>query len=141
MAHQLITEFEKTQMKESVAECNVGDTVRVAKVITEGKKTRTQRFEGIIIKMQGTLSRKSITVRKIVDGVGVEKTFLLHSPLVPEVEILKRGIVRRAKLHYLRDRVGDKATRVKTKKVGFIKCSKLVLLVSEGTLAKPYLSY
>ena len=115
MAHQLITEFEKTQMKESVAECNVGDTVRVAKVITEGKKTRTQRFEGIIIKMQGTLSRKSITVRKIVDGVGVEKTFLLHSPLVPEVEILKRGIVRRAKLHYLRDRVGDKATRVKTK--------------------------
>lgn len=112
---KIIEEIEKKQMKETVPELNVGDTVRVSKMIVEGKKKRIQKFEGVVIKMQGHMSRLSFTVRKVIDRVGVEKSFLLHSSQVPEVEVLRRGKVRRAKLHYLRDRVGVKATRVKLK--------------------------
>ena len=89
--------------------------VRTEIVIMEGKKQRVQRFQGTVIKIKGSLSRKTFTVRKIIDGVGVEKSFLLHSPLVPKVEVLKRAKVRRAKLYYLRDRVGAKANRLKVK--------------------------
>ncbi|MFC1771128.1 50S ribosomal protein L19 [Candidatus Margulisiibacteriota bacterium] len=112
---EIIKEIEQAQMKEKITEINVGDTVSVSKIITEGKKQRTQKFEGIVVKMKGSSSRKSITVRKIIDQIGVEKSFLLHSKLVPEIKILKRGKVRRAKLNYLRQRIGAKATRVKTK--------------------------
>ena len=111
----MIEAIEKQDMKESIPELNVGDTVRVSKIIVEGKKQRVQKFEGVVVKMQGRFSRLSFTVRKIVDQVGVEKTFLLHSALLPAVEVLKRGKVRRAKLNYLRERVGVKATRVKVK--------------------------
>lgn len=110
----LIQEFEKQQLKEDVVEFNVGDTVAVSKVISEGKKQRIQRFEGLVVKMEGYSSRRTFTVRKVIDKIGVEKTFLLHSPLVPEVTVLSRGKVRRAKLHYLRNRIGAKASRVKT---------------------------
>ena len=115
MTNQIIKKFEESQIKEKVADVQIGDTVVVHKVIMEGKKQRVQRFQGTIIKIKGSLSRKSFTVRKIIDGVGVEKSFLLHSPLVPKVEILKRANVRRAKLYYLRERVGAKANRLKVK--------------------------
>lgn len=115
MTHPLIKKFEESQLKESVADVQIGDSVVVHKVIMEGKKQRVQRFQGTIIKIKGSLSKKSFTVRKIIDGVGVEKSFLLHSPLVPKVEIIKRAKVRRAKLYYLRDRVGAKANRLKVK--------------------------
>lgn len=115
MTAQIIEEIEKKQMKDNVPDLHVGDTVSVSKMIVEGKKKRIQKFEGVIIKMHGRLSRLSFTVRKMMDGIGVEKTFLLHSSQVPEVNVLKRGKVRRSKLHYLRDRVGVRATRVKSK--------------------------
>ena len=115
MTDSYITKFEKSQMKDKVADVQVGDLVVVHKVIMEGKKERIQRFQGSIIKMKGSNSRKSFTVRKIIDGVGVEKTFLLHSQLVPKIEILQRSKVRRAKLYYLRDRIGAKANRLKVK--------------------------
>jgi large subunit ribosomal protein L19 len=116
MALQLITEIEKSQMKDNVPSLNVGDTVRVAKLIVEGKKQRTQYYEGLIVKIANKYSRESITVRKICDGIGIEKSFLLHSPLVTEINVIKCGKVRRARLNYLRNRIGVKATRVKTKK-------------------------
>jgi large subunit ribosomal protein L19 len=111
----ILETIEKEQMKDDVPIINVGDTVIVSKIITEGKKQRTQRFEGIVVKKQGQYSKQSIAVRKVIGQVGVEKTFLIHSALVPEIKILKRGKVRRARLHYLRNRIGVKATRVKTK--------------------------
>lgn len=112
---QIIEEIEKAQMKETVPELNVGDTVNVSKIIVEGEKKRTQKFEGLIVKIQGRYSRTRFTVRKIIGKIGVEKTFLLHSELVPEIVVLKRGKVRRAKLNYLRERIGIKANRVKTR--------------------------
>ena len=116
MTHSsIIDKIEKAQEKETVPEIRVGDQVVVSKVIMEGKKQRVQKFEGTVIKMKGSSSRESITVRRIVGGVGVEKTFLLHSPLVPEVRVLQRSVVRRAKLYFLRDRVGAKANRLKVK--------------------------
>lgn len=114
MSAKLIQDIEKSQMKPNVQKVNVGDKVRVSKLIVEGKKKRIQNYEGLIIKNQHSLSRESITVRKMVDGIGVEKSFLLHSPLVTEIKVVKRGKVRRARLNYLRNRVGSKATRVKS---------------------------
>ena len=110
-----IEEFEKSQMKESLPEINVGDTVIVDKVIVEGKKKRIQKFEGTVILRTGIRSRDSIVVRKVVDGIGVEKTYLLHSSLVSNVTVKRKGKVRRARLYYLRDRIGSKATRIKAK--------------------------
>eukprot|EP01047_Picozoa_sp_COSAG01_P004025 COSAG01_NODE_128_length_24936_cov_324.347264_9_plen_115_part_00 len=109
----IIEEIEKGQMKADLKTIDVGDTVAVSKTIKEGKKERQQKFEGVVIKKQGRLSRESITVRKIVDGIGVEKTFLIHSPLVPSYKIIKRAKVRRAKLYYLRERLGVKTSRLK----------------------------
>jgi len=115
MSSILIDEIERAQMKESVPSFGVGDTIRVFYAVLEGKKRRIQRFEGTVIKRSGYLSRESFTVRRIIDKVGVERTFLIHSPLVDNVEVIKEGIVRRARLYYLRDRIGAKANRVKTK--------------------------
>lgn len=111
----LIQAFEKSQMKADLEQIDIGDTVSINKVIKEGKKERIQRFEGVVIKKKGTLSREVVTVRKVVDGIGVEKTFLLHSPLVPSYKILKRAKVRRAKLYYLRERLGVKRSRLKAR--------------------------
>ena len=108
---QYIQEFEKSQIAEtSFPDIRVGDTVIVHKLITEGKKSRIQRFQGLIIKQTGIYSRESITVRKIVDGIGVEKSFLLSSPLVKDLEVVKKGKGRRARLNYLRDRKGKSST-------------------------------
>ena len=114
MNQKLIQEFEKNQLKGHVEHVREGDTVRVSKVIVEGKKKRTQRYEGAVIKVQSNLSKRTIYVRKIVDNIGVEKSFLLNSPLV-DVEVLSRGVVRRSRLFYLRDRLGSKARRIKKK--------------------------
>jgi len=110
--HQLIKEIEQAQMKTEVPSFNVGDTVRVHGKIVEGAKERIQVFEGVVIKRQQGGSRETFTVRRLSSGIGVEKTWPLHSPRVDRVEVVRRGIVRRAKLFYLRDRIG-KAAKVK----------------------------
>ena len=115
MTYKEIQAFEKSQCKENNEALNIGDTVIVHKMIIEGKKQRIQKFQGTIIKSKGSLSRLSVTIRKVIDGIGVEKTFLVHSPLVSKIDILQRAKVRRKKLYYLRDRVGIKANRLKVK--------------------------
>ena len=108
----LIKEFEREQLKEQLPEIYVGDTVKVGVKITEGNKERVQPYEGVVIaKRHGGLNQ-TITVRRIFQGIGVERVFMLHSPQVASLKVERRGKVRRAKLFYLRDRVG-KATRVK----------------------------
>ena len=116
MASNIIQEIEKEQMrKDPLSPFGVGDTVKVARSIVEGKKKRTQYFEGIVIKKQKKHSRESFTVRKVIDGIGVERMFLVHSPLLTEIQVIKKGSVRRAKLHYLRERLGSKMMRIKEK--------------------------
>ena len=105
----IIKSIEHEQLKNKIPELKVGNTVRVHVRIKEGNKERIQVFEGIIIKVQGGGVNKSFTVRKISYGVGVEKTFLVHSPLVEKVELVRVGKARRARLFYLRDRVGKAA--------------------------------
>jgi len=108
----LIEEFENEQIKKELPEIYVGDTVKVGVKITEGNKQRVQPYEGVVIaKRHGGLNQ-TITVRRIFQGIGVERVFMLHSPQVASLKVERRGKVRRAKLFYLRDRVG-KATRVK----------------------------
>jgi len=108
----LIEGFENEQLKKELPEIYVGDTVKVGVKITEGNKERVQPYEGVVIaKRHGGLNQ-TITVRRIFQGIGVERVFMLHSPQVASLKVERRGKVRRAKLFYLRDRVG-KATRVK----------------------------
>lgn len=109
---EIIKEIEAAQLKADAPELNVGDTVRVHGKIKEGNRERIQIFEGTVIKVQGGSNRATFTVRKTSNGVGVEKTWPVHSPNVEKVEVVRRGKVRRAKLFYLRDRVG-KAAKVK----------------------------
>ena len=107
--NDIIREIEAAQLKENVDTFNVGDTVKVYGKIKEGNRERIQVFEGTVIKVQGGSNRATFTVRKASNGVGVEKTWPLHSPNVEKVEVVRRGKVRRAKLNYLRDRVGKRA--------------------------------
>ena len=107
-----IAEIENAQKKEQLPEFGVGDTVKVSAKIIEGTRERIQVFEGTVIKVQGTGLRKTFTVRKLASGVGVEKTWPLHSPNVADVKVVRYGKVRRAKLFYLRERTGQ-ATIVK----------------------------
>jgi large subunit ribosomal protein L19 len=110
--HALIKEIETAQLKAEVPSFNVGDTVRVHAKIVEGAKERIQVFEGVVLKRQNGGHRETFTVRRLSGGIGVEKTWPLHSPRVDRVEVVRRGVVRRAKLFYLRDRIG-KAAKVK----------------------------
>ena len=110
--NEIIRKIEAEQMKENAPEFNVGDTVKVYAKIKEGNRERVQVFEGVVLKKQGGSNRATFTVRKSSNGVGVEKTWPLHSPNVEKVEVVRKGKVRRAKLNYLRDRVG-KAAKVK----------------------------
>lgn len=110
--NEIIRKIEAEQMKENAPEFNVGDTVKVYAKIKEGNRERIQVFEGVVLKKQGGGNRETFTVRKTSNGVGVEKTWPLHSPNVEKVEVIRRGKVRRAKLNYLRQRVG-KAAKVK----------------------------
>lgn len=107
-----VREIEKEALKDKVTDFKVGDTVRVEVEIVEGDRTRTQPFEGIVIARKGAGPRETFTVRRIASGVGVERTFPLHSPRLAGLKVVRRGDVRRAKLYYLRRKVGKKA-RVK----------------------------
>ena len=107
--NQIIREIEAEQLKDKIDEFNVGDTVKVYGKIKEGNRERIKVFEGTELKKQGGSNRATFTVRKISNGVGVEKTWPMHSPNVERVEVVRRGKVRRAKLNYLRNRVGKKA--------------------------------
>ena len=111
-ASEIIKNIETAQLKAEVPEFRVGDTVKVYGKIKEGNRERIQVFEGTVIKRQNGGAKETFTVRKFSNGVGVEKTWPLHSPHVVKVEVIRRGKVRRAKLNYLRDRVG-KAAKVK----------------------------
>ena len=108
----VIQDIENAQKKTKVPHVKVGDIVKVYSKIIEGGKERVQGFEGIIIKRAGAGVRENFTVRKIVQGIGVEQTFIIHSPKVEKVELIRSGKVRRAKLYYLRKRIGSRATRV-----------------------------
>ncbi len=110
--NDIIKNIEQEQLKAEIDEFKVGDTVRVHGKIKEGNRERIQVFEGIVIKRQGSSNRETFTVRKLSNGVGVEKTWPLHSPNVEKIETVRKGKVRRAKLFYLRDRIG-KAAKVK----------------------------
>ena len=110
--NDIIKNIESAQLKAQVPQFRVGDTVRVHALIKEGNRERVQVFEGTVLKKQGGSTRETFTVRKSSNGVGVEKTWPLHSPHVVKVEVIRQGKVRRAKLNYLRDRVG-KAAKVK----------------------------
>ena len=107
--NDIIRNIEAEQLKENAPEFHVGDTVKVYGKIKEGNRERIQVFEGVVVKKQGGSTRATFTVRKNSNGVGVEKTWPLHSPNVEKVEVVRKGQVRRAKLNYLRNRVGKKA--------------------------------
>jgi large subunit ribosomal protein L19 len=106
---------EKAQLRDDVPEFWPGDTVKVHVRVVEGTRSRIQVFEGVVIARKGSGARETFTVRKISFGVGVERTFPVHSPVLEQIELTRRGKVRRAKLYYLRDRVGKKA-RIKEKR-------------------------
>ena len=108
-ASEIIKSIEAEQLKAEVPEFRVGDTVKVYGKIKEGNRERVQIFEGTVLKRQGGGARETFTVRKFSNGIGVEKTWPVHSPNVEKIEVVRRGKVRRAKLFYLRDRVGKKA--------------------------------
>ena len=110
--NEIIKNIEAAQLKAEVPEFRVGDTVKVYGKIKEGNRERIQIFEGTVLKRQGGSTRETFTVRRIASGVGVERTWPLHSPRIDRIEVVRRGIVRRAKLFYLRDKVG-KAAKVK----------------------------
>ena len=110
--NDIIKNIEAAQLKSDLPEFRVGDTVKVYNKIKEGNRERIQIFEGTVIKRQNGGARETFTVRKNSNGVGVEKTWPVHSPIVEKIEVVRRGKVRRAKLYYLRDRVG-KAAKVK----------------------------
>jgi large subunit ribosomal protein L19 len=108
----IVSDVENKFMKKEIPAFNVGDTVRVFSKIIEGDKERLQAFEGTVIKKRGRGIGEVVTIRKMVQGVGVEKTFPLHSPRVEKIKVLKSGRPRRAKLYYLRKRIGSKALRI-----------------------------
>lgn len=115
--NQILKEVEAPYMKKSLPQMDVGDTVKVFFKIKEGAKERTQGYEGVIIKKAGHGVNRTITVRRVFQGVGIERVFLVHSPRVEKVTVQRRGHVRRSKLYYLRERAG-KATRIKEKMGG-----------------------
>ncbi len=112
MNNSIIREIENEQLKSDIVSFNVGDTVRVHAKVVEGTRERIQVFEGVVLKRQGGGARETFTVRRISYGVGVERTWPVHSPRIDKIEVVRYGIVRRAKLNYLRSRSG-KAAKVK----------------------------
>ena len=113
--NEIIKNIEAEQLKKEVEDFNVGDTVKVYAKVNEGNRERTQVFEGTVLKRQNGGARETFTVRKFSNGIGVEKTWPLHSPSVEKIEVIRHGKVRRAKLNYLRSRVG-KSAKVKEAK-------------------------
>lgn len=117
MNNPIIQEVEAPYLKDKLPELNVGDTVKVFVKIREGGKERTQGYEGVIIKRAGHGLNKTVTVRRVFQGIGIERVFLIHSPRVEKITVQRRGQVRRSKLYYLRQRTG-KATRIQEKAAG-----------------------
>ncbi len=115
--NQIIQEIEAPLIKSNTPQMNIGDTVKVFVKIVEGNKERTQGYEGVIIKRRGSGVGQTITVRRVFQGIGIERVFLINSPRVEKITVQRRGHVRRAKLYYLRKRTG-KATRIKEKITG-----------------------
>lgn len=111
-AQEIIRSIEAEQLKSNLPVIHIGDTVRVGVIIQEGDKERTQPYEGVVIARGSAGLTQNITVRRVFQGIGVERVFLVHSPRIESIKVLRRGKVRRAKLYYLRGRVG-KATRLK----------------------------
>lgn len=111
MATDLMQVIEATQLRDDVPEFSPGDTINVHVRVIEGEKERIQKFEGVVIQTRGSGANKTFTVRKVTNGVGVERVFPLHSPRIAQIDVLRRGRVRRAKLYYLRDLRG-KAARI-----------------------------
>ena len=130
----IIKSIEHEQLKNTIPYLKVGDTVRVHQRIKEGNRERIQVFEGIVIKKQGGSVNATFTVRRVAYGVGVEKTFLLHSPLVEKVEVVRVGKARRAKLYYLRDRVGKAA---KTKEMVGARIENREITIKEDLAEEP----
>jgi large subunit ribosomal protein L19 len=112
----LIDVVERPQLRDDLPDFRPGDTVRVHVRVVEGERERVQVFEGIVIRRRGSRLSETFTVRKISFGVGVERTFPVHSPMLARIEVVTRGHVRRAKLYYLRSRVGKKATKIKERR-------------------------
>lgn len=110
--NDIIKAIENEQLKSEITDFNVGDTVKVYAKVIEGSRERIQVYEGTVLKRQNGGARETFTVRKLSNGVGVEKTWPLHSPIIDKIEVVRRGKARRAKLFYLRDRIG-KAAKVK----------------------------
>jgi large subunit ribosomal protein L19 len=115
MNQNIIKAIEAEQLKQDIVKFNVGDTVKVHLRVVEGKRERIQIFEGVVLKRQNGGLTETFTVRKISNGVGVEKTLPLHSPKIDKIEVVRLGKVRRARLNYLRDRVG-KSAKVKERR-------------------------
>jgi large subunit ribosomal protein L19 len=111
----VIDQLEKEQQKETIPELRPGDTVRVHAKVVEGTRERIQVFEGLVIRVTGGGLRRNVTVRRVTHGVGVERTFLVHSPRIDRIEVVRHGQVRRARLYYLRGRVG-KAARIRERR-------------------------
>ena len=114
MNPEIIRQIENEQLKENIPQFTIGDTVRVYARIKEGNRERVQMFEGTVVRRQNGGIRENFTVRRVAYGVGTEKTWPVHSPIIEKIEVVRKGKVRRAKLNYLRDRVG-KAAKVKEK--------------------------
>jgi large subunit ribosomal protein L19 len=112
--HPLIQDINQTQMKTDLPEVCPGDTIKVTVRIKEGTKERLQGYEGVVIKLQNAGINRTMTVRRVFQGIGVERIFLLHSPKVDSIKVIRRGKVRRAKLYYLRERTG-KSARIREK--------------------------
>ncbi|MBN2477198.1 MAG: 50S ribosomal protein L19 [Pirellulales bacterium] len=131
MSQQLMNMVEKANMKEEVSYFEIGDTVDVHCRILEGEKERIQVFTGVVIARSGSGTREMFTVRRIVQGEGVERKFPLHSPRIARIEVKRAGVVRRAKLYYLRDRVG-KAVRLKERRIDAAKREALAAKAKES---------
>lgn len=134
MKNKLITKVEEAGLKKELLEFEIGDSVDVHQRILEGEKERTQVFSGLVISRKGEGMNEMFTVRRVVQGEGVERTFPLNSPKIAKIEVKRSGRVRRAKLYYLRDRVGKGATRLRERKR---KIKIVVPGTPEGTAANP----
>ena len=128
--NDIIKSIEEAQLKSDITPFSVGDTVKVYAKVKEGNRERTQVFEGTVIKRQNGGAKETFTVRKFSNGVGVEKTWPLHSPIVTKIQVVRKGKVRRAKLYYLRDRIGKRA-KVKADHLfsQLVKCTILCLIM------------
>ena len=113
MSQEILNSVAKDYMKESVSDFQVGDSVRVTVLIREGNKERNQKFEGTVIAIKAGGINKSFTVRRIFQGVAIERTFMVHSSKVSEIKVMRKGKTRRSKLYFLRERIGTKASRLK----------------------------